>query len=42
MSHKMQNTPDERWSHTDAANQGPKVIYSQIVKMSQDRKGSNN
>ncbi|GFG34517.1 hypothetical protein Cfor_06444 [Coptotermes formosanus] len=40
MSHTMQHTPDERFIHTDAANQ--EVILNQILKMLQDMKSSNN
>ena len=42
MSQKMQNTTDERWSHTDAAHQEQKIMFNQILKMLQDMKDADN
>jgi chromosome segregation ATPase len=42
MSHKMQYTPHDTWSHTDAENQEPKLMLNQILKMLQDIKDANN
>jgi len=37
-SHKMETTPHEKWSHTEATNQETKVMFSHILKMLQDIK----
>jgi hypothetical protein len=37
-SHKMENTPYERLSYTETTTQETKALFSQILKMLQDKK----
>jgi len=41
-SHKMENTPYERWSHTEATDQETKAMFIQIMKMLQDKEDAHN
>jgi hypothetical protein len=41
-SHKMENTPHEKWRHTEANNQETKAMFSHILKMLQDMKDAHN
>jgi hypothetical protein len=41
-SHKMETTPHEKRSHTEATNQETQVMFSQILKMLQDIKDAHN
>jgi hypothetical protein len=41
-SHKMENTPYERWSHTEATNQETNAMFIQIMKMLQDKEDAHN
>jgi hypothetical protein len=41
-SHKIEITPHEKWSHTEATNQETQVMFSQILKMIQDIKDAHN
>jgi hypothetical protein len=41
-SHKMETTPHEKWSHTEATNQETQVMFSHILKMLHVKKYTHN